>query len=435
MTSNPPRRLLSDVLRRKAAVPAPTIQPPAKLKPVLRPAGTANTGAGLSSSSSIRTAAGGADLFRENESLVSYSDFFPYGEIPLTPSGTIAPIRRAPHIAGANMTTNASSTWFGQQPTKAWSERGRLWALYKPPFVPMKAKHADPQNAERAQNSETVQVTHRFYSHGVSVEGYLHRTLKPYPVTDQPIQLTIPYEVDDRYSGLVTVIVSTGVRDDIRFSWSETLRAGLILCYDMLLHGHIPKFSSLEIPQSILYPHKDLDDENIWKIRNHHSAFEGAADSARGLQPTALCSVKRHAYYGPYPVTLVTLQIINPPSAHPPRLRSLLAMKELNAHVVGDPDTYAFGAPVVAGAGNHTLTAGTFPRVMVHLRKAQVYNTLEGPIDEEHKSQADPNRLSDFALLANFNCSGGIAHHSMLSTEPMPRSVITINDGRWTPLQ
>ncbi|CCW62350.1 unnamed protein product [Phytomonas sp. EM1] len=299
-------------------------------------------------------------------------------------------------------------------------ERYKVFAVYKPPFCPMRRRDAD------------------LNYHKVSVESYITAALQSqlvHPilrrvVRKDAVKIRVLNDLDLFASGPVAVSVS----DACSFN---TSLASCVMNYDVLVAGHLPltRGESKAIEVERLYP--DLTPSTRPAAGHARCTFE----------------VKRNAYYSVHPVTLLEVKIHAPPSARPPCIEAFVR-NQLGSFVVGDPT--AFEDPVrsqtkggrlhstmheppthAARAGEATPLASDllrssvismrgdcdFPRVFTHLREihfsVDVLDVSGNPIGNKD---------------VNFHC--------WKCVEPILRDVshatlktmrINLLDGSWTP--
>lgn len=252
-------------------------------------------------------------------------------------------------------------------------KRARLFAIYKPPFCPMR-------------RSEATENYHR-----VSVESYLNAVLKSREI--YPTLLEIDQAASDKLRkkqkldplgsqaasderGAGPPSVNVKVLNDLDLFSSgpvvisltevegvpRTLRHGSVH-YDVLIFGHETKLDRQEeVPLDALFP--SVPQEVLQKA---------ATDRERPMRATF--TVDRIGYYSVHPVSLVKISIYSPVTSRPPEITKYVSSFR-NTFVVGDMTALGKEDPSRA---NVTLKNGNilrgdcdFSRVFVHARQASI---------------------------------------------------------------
>lgn len=250
------------------------------------------------------------------------------------------------------------------------------FAVYKPPFCPMR-------RAEACGNYHKVSVE-SFVAAALrsrTVQPVVQRELRP-----EEVNVRVLNNVDTCASGPVVVTVAD------RHAFSTSLR-DFTMRYDVLVAGHVPLSEPLPVEADHLFASSHNNDKTSQSCRDENHGTEATARSSTAetsfsspplASSSCVCTfqVKRNAYYSVHPVSLVEFTIVSPPTALPPRIEAFVR-EHLSTFVLGDPD-----APVTAPTGttrdeaqeaakfswNVVAMRGDcdFPRVFTHLREVSI---------------------------------------------------------------
>ncbi|CCW68686.1 unnamed protein product [Phytomonas sp. Hart1] len=300
--------------------------------------------------------------------------------------------------------------------------RYQAFAVYKPPFCPMRRRDA-------AGNF-----------HNVAVESFIAAALKSqlvHPVLRRSlrqgeVRVRVLNDLDSFASGPVAVSVS----DACPFN---TSLERCVMNYDVLVRGHLsfPRGERQSITPSLLYPD-----------------FSPSAQATAVRGPTCTFEVRRNAYYSVHPVTLLEVKIIAPPSARAPCIEGFVK-HQLGTFVIGDPTAFEDSAQSpVADGGKESISHEKkpsdaqpkrdfnplfsnffqpsvipmrgdcdFPRVFMHLRE------IHFSVDElDVSGNTIGSRDINFHC---WNCFEPIIRD--LSHNMLKNTRINLLDGSWTP--
>lgn len=180
-----------------------------------------------------------------------------------------------------------------------------LFAVYKPPFCPMK----------RSEASENY--------HKVSVESFVSSALTS--ATVQPLMMKMLRQEDVKIRILNTLdIFSSGpvvVSVSDQHEHATSLPA-LTMEYDVMVAGHLPVH----------------DAGNATAIAVHHLFGDDIPTTKGSPSRQTRCEyeVKRNGYYSIHPVSLLKVRLVAPPTASPPRLEEFVR-EQLHTSIIGDP--------------------------------------------------------------------------------------------------
>ncbi|RNF26706.1 uncharacterized protein Tco025E_01031 [Trypanosoma conorhini] len=236
------------------------------------------------------------------------------------------------------------------------------FAVYKPPFCPMRRAEADG-NYHRVSVESFVEAALR----SRAVQPVLQRELRP-----AEVRVRVINDVDVYASGPVVVSVAD------RHAFATSLQ-DVTMRYDVIVAGHLP----LTEPRAV-------EAGSLFALPR--------GDGCRDLRaaPSCVCThqVRRNAYYSVHPVSLLEFTITAPPTPLPPRLEAFVR-EHLGSFVLGDPDapapagkmrrpartpprstTAAADASQAAAKASWNVAAMhgdcDFPRVFTHLREVSI---------------------------------------------------------------
>ncbi|RNF10482.1 hypothetical protein TraAM80_01528 [Trypanosoma rangeli] len=247
------------------------------------------------------------------------------------------------------------------------------FAVYKPPFCPMRRMEAGG-NYHRVSVESFVEAALR----SRTVHPVLRRELRP-----EEVKVRVVNDVDVYASGPVVVTVA-----DLH-AFSTSLQ-DVTMRYDVIVAGHMPLTEPRAVEAGHLFALRCSDDCGLPNTtrRVTQSSTEAASSSC-------VCThqVKRNAYYSVHPVSLVEFTITAPPTPLPPRLETFVR-EHLGTFVLGDPDAQVPAAkmkrtarsphPTMAAADESEAAAKAawnvvamhgdydFPRVFTHLREVSI---------------------------------------------------------------
>lgn len=331
--------------------------------------------------------------------------------------------------------------------------RWGIFAVYKPPFCPMKRSEAH----------------HNF--HRVSVESFVSAALSSRDVLRHvrgtlkgPMKVRILYSLATECSGPVVI----SLKDDLPLAHSMR---HVHLAYQLLVAGHLPvENASSSIPfdphlTSALYP--SLAPCSTSSARGNTSAFgtySASFSSFSPSSPSVTYRVARNGYYAHHPVSLVELEIRSPPSASPPSLSAFVAAA-CRSFIIGDPSgllqyeneakegrrekegrtggTGAFGCS--RGNSNSFVLRGDcdFPRVFAHLQQvACATGLLSSPTASPGQPSfsgenmgEDSNASQEDLHTIRFQC--GNCFEPIFQPKPvygLKGISMNIRDGSWSPM-
>lgn len=294
-----------------------------------------------------------------------------------------------------------------------------VFAVYKPPFCPMKRSEA-----------------HENY-HRVSVESFVHAAIKSRDIAPIMREMADPAEINIRVlynlaresSG--PVLISLLAKD----SFVLSLRHYRFL-YQLLVAGHlsVQEKSQTMTPEeaSWLYPGAPLG-ESFFQYR-----------------------VVEIGYYAHHPVSLVEVDLVSPSSAKPPALDEFVR-KVLHTFIVGDTMSTGAGSSPHGKVNSHALEMSIalrgdcdFPRVFTHLHSVQCSKNLthwsasptsgkESIEQESSPTSASPlhfseeeNTVEKFGFACR-KCLESI-FHPKVPRHGLKRMSMNIRDGSWSPM-
>lgn len=215
-----------------------------------------------------------------------------------------------------------------------------MFALYKPPFCPMR----------RTQAKDNY--------HHVSVESFVDASLRSRAVwptlkrvlAPQEMHVRVLYDLDAFASGPVVVRVSDGGQPSSAFA-PATLRQA-VMEYDVMVAGHLPVGRRATMDTAALFPDcmgsgSTLCDES-GAMGPISSTVRTSSTSTTSTMP-AECSyeVRCRGYYRVHAVSMLTVRIAYPPTAKAPAIADYVRQR-MGTYVMGDP--YAM-REVVQGTG------------------------------------------------------------------------------------
>ncbi|KEG07947.1 hypothetical protein DQ04_08411030 [Trypanosoma grayi] len=241
------------------------------------------------------------------------------------------------------------------------------FAVYKPPFCPMRRAEAGG-NYHRVSVESFIEAALR----SREVQPVLQRELRP-----EEVRVRVVNDVDVHASGPVLVTVAD------RHAFATSLR-GFTMRYDVLVAGHLPLTEPRRVDANLLLEPScrgaaggDSDDAVSLPPP---CAGAAAASSSSSSSSSCVCTyqVKRNAYYSVHPVSLLEFTVTAPPTPLPPRIEAYVR-ENLDTFVLGDPDAAVPQAAAVAGGGAGAAKTSwgvvalrgdcDFPRVFTHLRE------------------------------------------------------------------
>lgn len=296
-------------------------------------------------------------------------------------------------------------------------ERGKVFAVYKPPFCPMR----------RADAGENY--------HRVSVESFVTASLRSREVapvlqrclpTPADLRVRVLYELGLYDSGPVVVSVADAQP-------SATSLAGVRMTYELIVAGHLtvsqggPKRAAVRD----FYPAIPTA-----AASKNNRVSEAALDAAE-----ATVEVKQNAYYCHHPVSHVEVVVTSPPTPNPPDLAHYVR-EQLHSCVLGDPIAME---DMFNKAGSKTATDDPnkkrrsivvmrgdcdFPRVFSHLREVElptVATGFDGGLDAGGGSSAAGQSI----VFHCRKCFDPLLQRSCMHSMKAKR--MNILDGTWTP--
>lgn len=191
-------------------------------------------------------------------------------------------------------------------------DRYHVFAVYKPPFCPMRRSQAH-ENHHKVSVESFVQAT-------LSAEAILptiRRTLAP-----SDVKVRVLNDLQSFASGPVLVSLAD------RHPFARSLRR-FTMEYDVLVAGHLPLAGLQEIQPWHLFPNfaKPTGEEELSSSGGHATA-----------ECTCSYQVRQNAYYSVHPVSLLSVSITSPPTSHPPEIDAFVR-EHLETGVIGDPYT------------------------------------------------------------------------------------------------
>ncbi|ORC91131.1 uncharacterized protein TM35_000061360 [Trypanosoma theileri] len=258
------------------------------------------------------------------------------------------------------------------------------FAVYKPPFCPMRRVEADG-------NFHNVSVE-SFISAALrsrSVQPILQRELQP-----KEMKVRVVNNVDIYASGPVIVTIAD------RHNFSTSLR-DFTMKYDVLVAGHatLTEPVSVDAEKLFTFPSQVENNRNKEKNNDNDNTSIGRRITREGISASSLskcvCTyqVKRNAYYAVHPVSLIEFTITAPPTPLPPQIESFVR-EHLSTFVLGDPEASATATTPISKEKKKKseLTISTdkiqatktawsvvamrgdcdFPRVFTHLREVNI---------------------------------------------------------------
>lgn len=279
-----------------------------------------------------------------------------------------------------------------------------VFAIYKPPFCPMKRQEAN-----------------RNY-HKVSVESFLSAALSSRDIlpvireTLRPSEMNVRvlYSLADEASGPVVA----SLHDKFNFSHSTN---ALTFHYQMLVAGHLSLSEEMQQLQSdglhVLFP---------------ESTTEKLSSSS------ASCSVLSTGFYAHHAVSLVNVRVASPPSALPPALGEF-TKRVLGTFIIGDPAMLSTHPPIPLPKGFSLRGDCDFPRVFVHLREVEVNTDLDGAAAKDRgstssssTSEGDRGQATEKITFSCNNCLEPIVQTKQVFG--LKGISMNIRDGSWTPM-
>ncbi|KAH9584140.1 hypothetical protein LSM04_005975 [Trypanosoma melophagium] len=258
------------------------------------------------------------------------------------------------------------------------------FAVYKPPFCPMRRVEADGN------------------FHNVSVESFVSAALRSrevHPVLQREVRpnemkVRVVNNVDTYASGPVVVTVAD------RHNFATSLQ-DFTMHYDVLVAGHATLTEPVLVDANKLFAPVQTDDDNDNGNKEKEKEEEDAVGAAvrrkrrSGISASSLskcvCTyqVKRNAYYAVHPVSLIEFTITAPPTPLPPCIETYVR-EHLSTFVLGDPkasmpttttrkkseSTHSTDRKTQATKTAWSVVAMRgdcdFPRVFTHLREVTI---------------------------------------------------------------
>lgn len=324
--------------------------------------------------------------------------------------------------------------------------RHHLFAVYKPPFCPMRCAEA-----------------HSNY-HKVSVESFINAAMGSQLVLPTLARTLSPKEVHVRVLNDVDAFASGPVLVSVADKHPHaTSLKGFTFEYDVLVAGHILATTtttgggggSRRIPTEALFPASESDGGKV-AAGEVEEAVESSAPAGDG-DCECVFDVVQHGYYSVHPVSLLNVKITSPPSPLPPSMEDFVR-NTLETCVIGDPvalgefitasqqgNSPAPSPPSPSPSRSGRTLAGTrteapampllhsrvvtmrgdcdFPRVFTHLREVSFRvpeHDVQGAVIAEKKVEFHCRKCFHGLLRRNRSYS-------------LKASRIGILDGTWTP--
>lgn len=203
--------------------------------------------------------------------------------------------------------------------------RWGVFAVYKPPFCPMKRANAHP-NYHRVSLESFVSAALSSRDIAPYVRDTLHSRLK----------VRVLYSLATEYSGPVMI----SLKDDIPLAHSMHHTH---MSYQILIAGHPPiDTASPTSPEeeafllSTLYPDVSLQSSSSVPGNQTPCGTASSFSSTASPSPSVSYRVARNGYYAHHPVSLVELEIGAPPTPTPPCLSAFVAAV-FHSFIIGDP--------------------------------------------------------------------------------------------------
>ncbi|EAN90626.1 hypothetical protein C3747_192g53 [Trypanosoma cruzi] len=252
------------------------------------------------------------------------------------------------------------------------------FAVYKPPFCPMRRAEAN-KNYHHVSVESFVEAALR----SRTVQPVLQRELQP-----EEVKVRVLNDVDMYASGPVVVTLAD------RHTFSTSLQS-VTMRYDVLVAGHMPLKEPCSVEADHLFAQlrRDSNTEDICSYPD--TTARATRLPAEAAPSSCVCTyqVRRNAYYSVHPVSLLEFTITAPPTPLPPRLEAFVC-DHLGTFVLGDSDTPATTrrtkrtakTPSTASESTDRAQAAAkasrsvvamhgdcdFPRVFTHLREVSI---------------------------------------------------------------
>eukprot|EP00796_Vickermania_ingenoplastis_P008285 gene8285-5804_t len=272
--------------------------------------------------------------------------------------------------------------------------RHGVFAVYKPPFCPMKRSEARNHHRVSVESFITAALSSR------EVLPIVRETMDP-----RQIKVTVPYSLAKEASGPVLV----SLRGDVP--------AQLQLSYQIFVAGH---HKTEEKPTAV-------DPRLLYPLLSSQASASLSPDSCTHR-------VTATGYYAHHPVSLLEVEIAGPPCATPPALSAFVKQK-LKTFVMGDPSALGKSAGVDALPSGFALQGDAdFPRVFIHLRNTRLLVSGAAP---SHGSGAAregtlPDTTDGDPQFHCNNCFEPVFQRSR--THGLKGISLHIHDGSWSPI-
>ncbi|CBH11440.1 hypothetical protein, conserved [Trypanosoma brucei gambiense DAL972] len=285
------------------------------------------------------------------------------------------------------------------------------FAVYKPPFCPMR----------RAEASSNY--------HHVSVESFVEAAVRSrdvYPSIQREIR---PDEVKVRVVNDINVFSSGPVVVTVadRHSFTRTLK-GFTMRYDVLVAGHLPLTEPRAVATERLFPPVcAAEGSAVLHDTTGQTTSDGCSSSALSSSCVCTYQVKRNAYYSVHPVSLVEFTIIAPPTPLPPTIE-LFVRTHLDTCVIGDPSGATADAEESRAAKSSLGVIAMrgdcdFPRVFTHLRELSINTDVADSAGDVVSQKAIEFHCR--------NCFEPILQRERIYS--LKRRRVGLLDGAWTP--